>query len=32
LGLVQRICLYLGADMAFNVRPTGGTLLRIDFI
>jgi signal transduction histidine kinase len=32
LGLVQRICLYLGASLAFNVRPAGGTVLRIDFI
>ncbi|KAB8049180.1 two-component sensor histidine kinase [Janthinobacterium sp. FT14W] len=32
LGLVQRICLYLGADLAFSVRPAGGSVLRIDFI
>ncbi len=32
LGLVQRICHYLGATLAFSVRPGGGTVLRIDFI
>lgn len=32
LGLVQRICLYLGANLAFSVRPGGGTVLRIDFM
>jgi signal transduction histidine kinase len=31
LGLVQRICLYLGANLAFNLRPAGGSMLRIDF-
>ncbi|WP_436569944.1 ATP-binding protein [Janthinobacterium sp. HLX7-2] len=32
LGLVQRICLYLDASLAFSVRPGGGTMLRIDFM
>lgn len=32
LGLVQRICLYLGATLAFSIRPGGGTMLRIDFL
>ena len=32
LGLVQRICQYLGANLVFHTRPDGGTALRIDFI
>lgn len=32
LGLVQRICHYLGATLAFSVRPGGGAVLRIDFM
>lgn len=31
LGLVQRICRYLGAGLEFSVRPGGGTLLSINF-
>ena len=31
LGLVQRICQYLGANLVFHARPDGGTALRIDF-
>ena len=32
LGLVQRICLHLGASLTFTPRPGGGSVLRIDFM
>ncbi|MEG0880851.1 MAG: ATP-binding protein, partial [Janthinobacterium sp.] len=32
LGLVQRICAYLGATLTYAVRPGGGTAMRIDFV
>lgn len=32
LGLVQRICAYLGATLTYAVRPGGGTAIRIDFV
>lgn len=31
LGLVQRICVYLGASLAYSERAQGGSVFRIDF-
>ncbi|HWW73087.1 MAG TPA: ATP-binding protein [Duganella sp.] len=31
LGLVQRICAYLGADLAYSERTGGGSVFEIRF-